>query len=148
VLAAVVVSTQAARLSRRPAAPATPSAWLRLQQRRQVAVRRRSIALSTKWCVVDESCVAIVSDGALQITTSNGRALVRHVVLSSKAGVERLPGALPTLQLMRRELSVVHLIDFPTAWSDVAHLDLSENRLELFPLRQVRLRVNADDAAE
>lgn len=60
--------------------------------------------------------------------------------------VERLPGALPTLHLSRRDLSIVHLMDMPVrrgrvdfhthavaqpSWNDVAHLDLGECVLTL-----------------
>lgn len=53
------------------------------------------------------------SDDDVQLVTlPGGRVIVRHVVVqSNKATVERLPGMLPTLSLVRRELSVVHLID-------------------------------------
>jgi hypothetical protein len=53
------------------------------------------------------------SDDDVQLVTlPGGRVVVRHVVVqANKATVERLPGMLPTLSLVRRELSVVHLID-------------------------------------
>lgn len=51
--------------------------------------------------------------------------------------VDRHPGALPTLSLANKNLSVVHLLDLPSQWSDVSHLDLSHNRIEMFPLHQL-----------
>lgn len=59
------------------------------------------------------------------------------MVQANDANVERHPGALPTLSLASRDLSTVHLLDMPSQWNDVAHLDLADNRLELFPLRQL-----------
>jgi serine/threonine protein kinase/GTPase SAR1 family protein len=73
--------------------------------------------------------------GGLEPVPTAAQRVVRRHARALDADVERQPGSLPMLSLAGKSLSLIHLLDAPSSWSDVAHLDLSNNRIEAFPLR-------------